>query len=108
MTRIPGVACYTCGVPAAHEKHHVIPRAAGGTQVVPLCIACHDIAQRIPGDDWRVVEWMLQEQAREPAPRWALLLLLKVISAGSLRKREDVEALGERVQSDEEDESSGR
>jgi uncharacterized Zn finger protein len=34
------VVCFECGAAAQHE-HHVIPRAHGGKNTVPLCEQCH-------------------------------------------------------------------
>jgi len=32
--------CFECGEPA-HANHHVVPKALGGTQTIPLCNKCH-------------------------------------------------------------------
>lgn len=35
------IVCFECGEPATC-RHHVVPRALGGTQTVPLCNRCHE------------------------------------------------------------------
>jgi len=32
--------CFECGLLAEHD-HHVVPRSAGGTKTIPLCVGCH-------------------------------------------------------------------
>jgi hypothetical protein len=34
------------------DDHFPIPKRAGGTEVVPACITCHDMKDRFPQEDW--------------------------------------------------------
>lgn len=43
MRTIEAVGCWECGAPAA-EWHHVVPASLGGRRTVPLCAACHALA----------------------------------------------------------------
>jgi hypothetical protein len=37
------------------EMHHYpVPVRAGGTDIIPLCMACHDMIERVPLDKWSV------------------------------------------------------
>jgi len=48
--------CYACGQLAsssAIERHHFpVPRRHGGTSTIPLCLTCHDLAERINIAGW--------------------------------------------------------
>ncbi len=36
--------CFECDQPGDIHMHHVVPRSAGGTKTVPLCVMCHGLA----------------------------------------------------------------
>lgn len=49
--------CHYCGtyVAARHEHDHFpVPKSAGGTNVVPACMNCHEIKDRTPLHKWPV------------------------------------------------------
>lgn len=33
--------CFECGANSELHMHHVVPRSAGGTKTIPLCVVCH-------------------------------------------------------------------
>lgn len=48
---VPGVRTRRGG-----EDHHFpTPRRFGGTETAPVCITCHDLADRCNLDDWPIV-----------------------------------------------------
>lgn len=59
MTKVRQDECSTCefcridltGVVHEHD-HFPVPRSEGGVAVVPACMACHDLKDRVPLDDW--------------------------------------------------------
>ena len=55
--------CEACGegVTVRRERHHVIPRSAGGRRhsTVVLCVACHDMVDRCRLGDWHISEAVL-------------------------------------------------
>jgi hypothetical protein len=50
--------CYACEVTVAkgnREWHHFpVPQRCGGQYVVPLCLGCHDMIDRVPLREWSV------------------------------------------------------
>lgn len=46
--------CFYCDRPLdVHQHdHYPIPKRAGGTEVVPTCLVCHDLKDRIPLHYW--------------------------------------------------------
>ena len=78
-------SCLTCSVlltKSSTELHHFpAPARAGGEYVIPLCIACHDMVDRIPLNDWPI-DWAwkaVQGQNRE-----GMLFIMKMMSKGWL------------------------
>lgn len=55
------VTCYYCGAVLTDGNleldHFPIPEKAGGKQVVPCCICCHDMKDRVEFDLWSK-EWL--------------------------------------------------
>jgi hypothetical protein len=41
-----------CELDVHQHDHHPIPKRASGTQVVPTCLVCHDLKDRIPLRFW--------------------------------------------------------
>jgi len=33
--------CFECGANSELHMHHVVPKSAGGTKTIPLCVVCH-------------------------------------------------------------------
>ena len=33
--------CFECGANFELHMHHVVPKSAGGTKTIPLCVVCH-------------------------------------------------------------------
>ncbi len=71
--------CFACGVfTYSVEKHHFpIPSRCYGTATVPLCVACHDMVDRVPLSDWPL-DWAMK--AINEIPREAKLFMLKTLS----------------------------
>jgi hypothetical protein len=49
--------CHFCDMPLSkrHEHDHFpTPLFAGGTEVVPICLNCHDLKDRIPLSYWSI------------------------------------------------------
>lgn len=47
--------CHYCDAPLVrrHEHDHFpIPKAAGGTEMVPACMNCHEMKDRMPLEQW--------------------------------------------------------
>ncbi len=54
--------CFYCDVPIGqrHEKDHApVPRNAGGTEVVPACIPCHHLKDRMTTEGWALPAYVL-------------------------------------------------
>lgn len=52
-------SCFYCDrvVGAAHEHDHFpVPAVAGGKQVVPACLTCHELKDRITLEHWDLTE----------------------------------------------------
>lgn len=39
--------CFECDQPGDIHWHHAVPRSAGGTKTVPLCVRCHGLVHSL-------------------------------------------------------------
>jgi hypothetical protein len=80
MIDIDWRACFYCRVPILKGEmdHAPIPQRYGGEDVVPACIRCHDLKDRLPARRWPVD---LQMQALEECGRLGRIYLAKAFAA---------------------------
>jgi hypothetical protein len=73
------VECFCCKIPCVPEYHHMKPRRIGGTDdpdnLVPLCVACHDMVDRFH-DNTLATSWLWSNRPEDS--RWAGIMLLKI------------------------------
>ncbi len=74
------VECFACGVLCAEGSyelaHFPVPSGSGGEETVPLCKPCHDMADRIPLQDWPI-DWVAEVCCTES--RAVKLLMFKAL-----------------------------
>lgn len=44
--------CYICGLPAGERDHFPSAKRNGGTHVLPICVGCHEMKDRIGITRW--------------------------------------------------------
>lgn len=77
------VFCAACDIPTNQpEVHHIKPQRCGGSDdddnLVTICRTCHDFVDRVPLA--QTFGWIFEKMAREPAPRWAMLIIWKLLA----------------------------
>lgn len=84
--------CWVCGIPAPVEEHHIVPQALGiqahnpegvmrglADCKIPLCRACHSfVTFGLGSGAIHPFVWLASEITKEPGPRWARIMLLKL------------------------------
>lgn len=78
--------CFYCRMPLGgfHEHDHApIPQRNGGTDVVPTCVNCHNLKDRVPARNWPVE---LQIQALEECGPLGRIYLAKAFAIDSDRQ----------------------
>src|ERR1041385_4342381 len=72
--------CYICEKKRLCELAHLIPARREGSETVPLCISCHDMADRVPFEFWDERErWLGFQSVWENLTVEARLWLFKVM-----------------------------
>ena len=76
------ITCYYCDAPVTkfgEQDHHPVAERHGGTTVVPICIPCHDLKDRIPLTDWPIKMQEALLKAWPILPREIRILHAKLI-----------------------------
>jgi hypothetical protein len=76
-----GLTCGYCSSPLSsrHEHDHFpVPVRHGGEDVIPVCVNCHDLKDRINLDEW---DFLAVWRSITEAPVEVKLLYAKVIAA---------------------------
>lgn len=88
MTKRDVSNCYACDVICRPEIHHIVPRAAGGSNeknnTVPLCTACHNMVHGIGSNTYEM--WEFVAKTMPELTRNGKLLIMRMFYFAMLSK----------------------
>src|SRR5579859_6223949 len=79
--------CFYCDMPLStrfEADHFPWPAQTGNTMLVPACVNCHDLKDRVPFEDWPPLDLVLAIRDLTPRSRLLVAKALRIAAAAAI------------------------